>query len=241
MKLSLIIPAFNEELYIADCLRYATAEFAAQASRGSFEIIVVDNASTDRTAEIAASFDGVRVVHEAKKGLTSARQCGMDAASGEILAYIDADTHMPAGWLSRVLDAYERDKNLVCISGPYRYHDLGKLKSAMVRFYWWMLAKPTYWFTGYMAVGGNFAASKAALQRISGFDTSIAFYGEDTDIARRLSEQGKVLFDLKLVMPTSARRLQQEGFVTTAYRYVLNFVSEVILKRPITSDYRDIR
>ena len=241
MKLSLIIPAYNEELYLAECLTYACAELKAHASRGPFEIIVIDNASTDRTAEIAASFEGVRVVYEANKGLTCARQRGLEEAQGDILAYIDADTRMPSGWLPRVLDAYAANANLTCISGPYRYYDLPTLKRWFVQGYWSMLAMPTYWFTRYMAVGGNFAASKKALEAIGGFDTSISFYGEDTNIARRLHEQGRVLFDMKLVMETSARRLNEEGIMTTAVHYVTNFVSEVVRKKPATSEYRDIR
>ncbi len=241
MKLSLIIPAYNEELYLAACLTHACAELAAQARRGPFEIIVIDNASTDRTAEIAEAFEGVRVVHEPNKGLTCARQRSLEVASGEILAYIDADTHMPTGWVGRVLDAYQTIDDLVCISGPYRYYDLPGIKSLFVQLYWHILAKPTYWFTRYMAVGGNFAARKAALLDIGGFDTSLSFYGEDTNIARRLYNRGRVFFDMKLVMNTSARRLKAEGTMTTAVHYVINFASEVVRKKPATLDYQDIR
>lgn len=241
MKLTLIVPAYNEQAYLGECLRTAIAELQANAERGPFEIIVVDNASTDRTAEIAASFAGVRVVAEPRKGLTRARQCGLDHASGEIVAYIDADTRMPTGWLRRVLDAFERDARVVCVSGPYIYYDLPRLKTALVRLYWAALATPMYWLTHYMAVGGNFAASKAALLRIGGFDTTISFYGEDTNIARRLFAAGRVVFDMNLVMQTSARRLQAEGFVATAIRYALNFLSEAVRKKPMTTMYRDIR
>ncbi len=241
MKLSLIIPAYNEELYLATCLQYAIKELTAHAKPGEFEIIVVNNASTDQTPAIAAGFANVQVVYEPIKGLTRARQKGLESASGDILAFIDADTRMPPGWLGKVLDAYEKNGDLVCISGPYRYFDLPGIKSLLVKFYWLLLAKPTYWFTRYMAVGGNFAASKQALLRIGGFDTSIAFYGEDTNIARRLAVEGRVQFDLGMVMETSARRLKEEGFTTTAVRYVLNFMSEVIRNKPATSAYRDIR
>ncbi|MEA9391240.1 glycosyltransferase family A protein [Acerihabitans sp. TG2] len=241
MKLSLIIPAYNEERYLATCLRCAIDELNAQARSGEVEIIVINNASTDRTSEVASGFAQVRVVYEPVKGLTHARQRGLESASGDILAFIDADTRMPAGWLSQVLDAFDQDRNLVCISGPYRYFDLPGVKSHMVALYWLLLAKPTYWITRYMAVGGNFAASKQALLRIGGFDKSIAFYGEDTNIARRLANEGRVQFNLGMVMETSARRLKQEGFVTTALRYVLNFISEVVRNKPATSDYRDIR
>ncbi|NDL61657.1 glycosyltransferase [Acerihabitans arboris] len=241
MKLSLIIPAYNEELYLATCLQYAIKELTAHAKPGEFEIIVVNNASTDRTSAIASGFENVRVVYEPIKGLTRARQKGLESASGDILAFIDADTRMPAGWPGKVLDAYAKRKDLVCVSGPYRYFDLSGIKSFLVKLYWLALAKPTYWLTRYMAVGGNFAASKQALLRIGGFDTSIAFYGEDTNIARRLAGEGRVQFDLGLVMDTSARRLKEEGFIPTAVCYVLNFMSEAIRKKPATSEYRDIR
>lgn len=241
MKLSLIVPAYNEEAYLAECLRYASAELQANSARGPFEIIVVNNASTDRTAAIAASFPNVRVVHEPRKGLTQARQRGFEEAQGRILAFIDADTRMPAGWIRRVLDAYERADGIVCISGPYIYYDLSAIKKALVRLYWLVLASPTYWLIRYMAVGGNFAASKEAVATIGGFDTTISFYGEDTNIARRLSQVGKVVFDMGLVMRTSARRFKVEGFVATALRYVANYLSEVVLKRPLTTEYRDVR
>jgi glycosyltransferase involved in cell wall biosynthesis len=241
LKLSLVIPAHNEEAYLEDCLRCAAAEVAANAARGPFEIIVIDNASTDRTAAVAARVPGVRVVAEPAKGLTHARQRGLLEAQGEIVAYVDADTRMPAGWLATLLDGFERDPAVVCVSGPYVYHDLPALRGALVRLYWWLLAWPMYAVTRYMAVGGNFAASKRALERIGGFDTTIAFYGEDTNIARRLSQAGKVRFVMRLVMHTSARRLHAEGFYLTALRYVVNFLSEVVRKKPLTSQYRDIR
>lgn len=241
MKLSIVIPAYNEEAYLGACLQAVAAELQAQAARGPFEIVVVDNASTDRTAAVACAVPGVELVHEPRKGLTQARQCGLDAARGAILAYVDADTRMPAGWVGRLLDGFERDPAVVCVSGPYRYHDLARFKGALVHAYWAVIARVAYAFTRYMAVGGNFAARRDALARIGGFDTSIAFYGEDTDIARRLATVGRVVFDWDLVMPTSARRLRGDGFLTTAARYALNFLWAVWAKRPLTSTYRDIR
>lgn len=241
MRLSVIVPAYNEEAYLAESLQCASVELRANTSKGPFEIIVVDNASTDRTAEIAAGFPEVRVVREPRKGLTRARQRGLEEAQGEILAFVDADTRMPPGWIGRVLHTYESGDRVVCVSGPYVYHDVSMVKKALVRLYWLLAAKPMYRLTRYMAVGGNFAASKDALVTIGGFDTTISFYGEDTNIARRLSQVGKVVFDMGLVMQTSARRLRAEGFVTTAMRYAANFVAEVVLKRPLTTRYRDIR
>ncbi|MDE2333153.1 MAG: hypothetical protein KGK10_01280 [Rhodospirillales bacterium] len=159
----------------------------------------------------------------------------------QTVSYIDADTRMPRGWIRQVLEAFERDKILVCVSGPYVYHDATRVESAFVRLYWRLLAAPAYRLTGFMVVGGNFAARGAALLRIGGFDTTIPFYGEDTNIARRLAAIGLVHFDKSLVMPTSARRLHAEGSVMTAIRYGVNFLSEALLRRPATLRYRDVR
>ncbi|MCA3555564.1 glycosyltransferase family A protein [Aestuariivirga sp.] len=240
MKLTIVIPAYNEEAYLADCLRHVLDEVAQTAGREAIEVLVIDNASTDRTAEIARSFAGVRVAHEPDKGLTKARQRGLEEARGEIVGYVDADTRMPRGWCGQVIGSFAADPTTVCVSGPYVYYDLGRVSKVLVRVFWWV-AVPVAALTGYMAVGGNFAARREALIKIGGFDRSIAFYGEDTDIARRLSAVGRVRFMLRLVMQTSARRLKAEGLARTAAVYVLNFVSEAVLKRPATTDYRDIR
>lgn len=241
MRLSIVVPAYNEQDYLPDCLRHVLAEVARSADPDAVEVLVVDNASTDATAAVAAAIPGVRVVHEPRKGLTRARQAGMEAARGAVIGYVDADTRMPAGWIDTVLGSFAADPDVVCVSGPYIYHDAPMLHRAWVRLYWIFLAMPAYWMTRYMAVGGNFAASRAALERIGGFDTSIAFYGEDTNIARRLAGAGRVRFLLGLSMPTSSRRLAAEGVMATAATYMANFMSEVVLKRPVTRGYRDIR
>jgi glycosyltransferase involved in cell wall biosynthesis len=241
MRLSIIIPAYNEEKFISACLEHVQSDVQRCSDAGMVEILVIDNASTDRTAEVASAFTGVRVVHEANKGLTRARQRALNEAQGDILVFVDADTHMPLGWIKRVLTSFAANPNVVCVSGPYIYYDAPFLNRVFIRLYWTLLAMPTYWITRYMVVGGNFAAKKSALINIGGFDTNIEFYGEDTNIARRLSAVGKVKFSMRLPMPTSSRRLHAEGLWATAMKYVANFLSEVVMKRPVTRSYKDIR
>jgi glycosyltransferase involved in cell wall biosynthesis len=227
MKISLIIPAYNEEKYIGECLKSAIKN-----GEKLFEIIVVNNASTDNTEEVVKSFmkysSNIRIVNEPRKGLTKARQRGLNEAGGDIIAHIDADTKMPRGWVEKVKRNFEKNSNIVCVSGPYIYYDQSFIGKMFV-------------LLGYMAVGGNFAVKKDAVEKIGGFDENISFYGEDTDIARRLSRVGKVKFFLNLYMYTSARRLKNEGVAKTAIKYLINFVSEVFFKKPATGDYKDIR
>ena len=238
MKLSLIIPAYNEEKYIGACL-----EHAIKNSKGKFsEIIVIDNASTDKTAEVARKFNGVKVIRENEKGLTKARQRGFKESTGDILAYIDADTRMPKNWINLLEKTFNKNHDCVCLSGPYIYYDVSKLQQFLVKWlYWYLLAVPSSYFTGYMVIGGNFAIRRETLNKMNGFDTSIKFYGEDTDIARRAKEFGKIKFNPRFHMFSSGRRLNSQGFFSTGYTYVLNFLSEVFLHKPVTEEYKDIR
>ncbi|MFZ2769944.1 MAG: glycosyltransferase family A protein, partial [Minisyncoccia bacterium] len=107
MRLSLIIPAYNEEKYIGTCL-----EHALRNSKGKFsEIIVIDNASTDSTKDVAEKYLGVRVIREDQKGLTKARQRGYTESTGDIIAYIDADTHMPEKWIDILEENFYKNPN----------------------------------------------------------------------------------------------------------------------------------
>jgi len=178
MKLSFVIPAYNEEKCIGPCL---SAVIKALESTGKqAEIIVVNNASTDKTAEVAGSFSGVQVVHEPKKGLLHARQAGYGAATGDILANIDADTMIDDEWLNRVHQEFNGNDNLVALSGPFIYYDLPKHKRPLVKIFYYAgyishLFNDKILRTGAMMQGGNFIVKKNALDKIGGFNLQIEF------------------------------------------------------------------
>lgn len=112
LTISIIIPAYNEEDYIGECLR----SIAKQTLEPN-EVIVVDNGSTDKTAEIARSFLFVTLISEKKSGLTLARNTGFAAASGDILCRINADVRLDPGWAKAVRDAFT-DSKCAAITGP---------------------------------------------------------------------------------------------------------------------------
>ncbi|MDR6707195.1 MULTISPECIES: glycosyltransferase family 2 protein [unclassified Novosphingobium] len=234
--ISLIIPAFNEEDYLPACLDAVMRNVAGKA----FEIIVVDNNSTDGTKQVVERYPGVTYVFEAEKGITRARQCGFKAAKGDILAYVDADTLPPAGWVEQIIEQFDKDPKLACLSGPYSFYDVSGLRNAISNA-WFVAARPLYNFTGYMLVGGNFAIRREALTKMGGFDATIEFYGEDVDIAKRAKKQGKVLFSPRFVMPTSGRRMARQGFAKTAAIYFINYFSIAFRGKPATKSYLDIR
>ena len=144
MKLSLIVPCYNEEKRIYACL-----DAVIKSGYQFHEIIVVDNGSTDATADIVrASFSQARVVSEPTVGLSHARQRGYLESTGDVLVYIDADTRMPRGWTERVA-AEMHDSWAVAVSGPCSYYDAPRWQQWMVRWIWWRtVSRLTYWVTG---------------------------------------------------------------------------------------------
>src|SRR3989338_7691748 len=132
MKISFVIPAYNEEAVIGKCLTSFFKELMSTPGVDA-EVVVVDNASTDRTREEALKFSNITVVRENLKGLVYARRAGWVATEGELVANIDADTMVPAGWLSTVMNEFAKDKNLVALSGPCLYYYIHAWKRALVK------------------------------------------------------------------------------------------------------------
>lgn len=233
---SIIIPAHNEERYVADCLRSILEARSADTK----EIIVVDNASTDRTATVASGIGGVRVVREERKGTSFARERGFREATGDLLVFVDADSRLHPGWIERGCRWF-RNPSTVCVSGPYLCYDLGAFWNGLSLLYWWLFAVPASLITGTVAVGGGMIIRRTALEAAHGFDTSVTFYGDDTNIAKRLRSVGRVRFDPRLIIWSSARRFRKQGLLKTAWTYACNFVSQASTGTSVTTQHDDIR
>jgi len=243
-QLSFVIPAYNEEALIGACLESVLAE--VKRSGIDAEVVVVNNASVDRTGEIARGFAGVKVVDEPKKGLVNARHAGFENSSGPLVANIDSDTLVPEGWLTTVIREFSANPKLVCLSGPYVYYDMSLWNRFLIRLFYvltWLIYVLNHYVlrVGSVVQGGNFVFRRDAWLKAGGFDTSIAFFGEDTDVAVRLSKVGKVKWTWGLPMKTSGRRLEKEGVFKTASTYTLNFFWVTFRGKPATVDYTDIR
>jgi glycosyltransferase involved in cell wall biosynthesis len=105
-SLSIVIPVYNEEAFLGACLQSIADQTVAPD-----EVIVVDNNSTDRSVEIACTFDFVMVMHAKEQGIVHARNAGFDATGCDIIGRIDADTILPPDWVSRVKYFYDSAKN----------------------------------------------------------------------------------------------------------------------------------
>src|ERR1700722_19185803 len=134
MKISFVIPAYNEEAYLGKCLDSITKE--SRGREKDVEIIVVNNASTDNTRAVAEHYPNVTIVDEQKKGIVFARHAGFVASHGELIANVDADTMLTPGWLGTALAEFEKNPRLVTLSGPFIYYDLPKRERFLVKVFY---------------------------------------------------------------------------------------------------------
>ena len=205
VKFSVIIPAHNEEKYIGECLESIAK--AAQPYKNQVEVIVVLNRCTDRTEEIAKSYNCV-TLENYDKNLSKIRNAGAALAKGEILITIDADTRMTEHLLSEV------EKHLASnqyigggVNGNFERMSLGIVVSTM------LLIVPLLFKYGFISVG-VFWCYKKDFQAIKGFNENMLM-AEDADFAKRLKQwgkkNGKKYGTIKNGMITSCRRFDHYG------------------------------
>lgn len=224
MLISVVIPAYNEEQYLPTCL-HALERQTFPASQ--FEVIVVDNASTDATAAVARHL-GARVTTEPCKGVSRARQAGFEAARGPIIASTDADTQVPPDWLARIA-AHFQDPALGGVYGPVHWPDGHPVEQLMLRYPGaWALwasnrAGRSLWW------GSNFAVRREVFWQAGGFPVDWPS-GEDTDLSLRVNRLAPVRFDPALVVQASNRRAQEGGW-QMFQRGLANSVNRFFLRR----------
>lgn len=118
LSVSIIIPVYNEENHLRQCLDAIAAQDEAPD-----EVIVVDNNSTDETVEIAKSYDFVRVLNEHRQGVFHARNKGFNTSTADIIGRIDADTRLDTDWTRQVKRIF-LDDQVAAATGPVYWYDM---------------------------------------------------------------------------------------------------------------------
>jgi glycosyltransferase involved in cell wall biosynthesis len=223
-KISVVIPAFNEEKFLPKCL-----ESLKNQDFKDFEIIVVDNNSTDKTVEIAKKF-GAIVFSEKNQGVAFARQKGFLEARGGIIASTDADTILPKNWLSRVFEEFKKDESLVAFGGSCILYS-GPLSAKLAARYLLpsLLLLDKKFFGSWSLMGCNFALRKSAFLKIGGFNTNLKI-NEDIEISHRLKKIGKIILDPNFKVKTSGRRYRQ-GLFLGLMSYAPSTIFRFLFKR----------
>lgn len=222
--LSVVIPAFNEGTLLAQSLHSLVNQ-----TFKDFELIVVDNNSTDSTAQVARSF-GARVIRETRQGVGHARQRGFMEARGTVIATTDADTVVPPGWLSRFVEEFKKDQGLVAFGGLYTLYSgpiTARLAIAYLSMPAWKMDK--FFCRGWSLSGANLAVRASSFRQIGGFNAELKLC-EDVDISQRLKHVGRVALDPTFLVSTSGRRFKN-GLLRGMTTYGPNALARMLLKK----------
>ena len=184
---TVVVCSFNGERTITECL-----DGLANLDYPNYEVVVVDDGSTDRTAEIAARYD-VRLIRTSNQGLSAARNVGLHAARGEFVAYIDDDAYPDREWLSHLAWTFMSSGH-AGVGGPNVAPHDGSPTANLVAH---APGGPTHVLRSDEEAehipGCNFAFRTDALRRVSGFDGTFRIAGDDVDLCWRLHREGLTL------------------------------------------------
>jgi len=197
MKLSVVVPAFNEEKLLAGTLEHLRRGMEIFAGRGwGCELVVCDNNSTDRTPEIARAA-GARVVFEPVNQISRARNAGAAAASGDWLLFVDADSSPSPALFADVLHAIQSGSigggATVAMPG-------GRADVRMWTAVWNAFSRATSW-----AAGSFFFCEARLFREVGGFSERL-YAAEELDLSRRLKRRGRFVILSRHPLATSDRK-----------------------------------
>ncbi|MEH2171311.1 glycosyltransferase [Nostoc sp.] len=184
-KVSVIVCAYNAERTMDSCLASLK-----ELNYPNYEVIVVNDGSSDRTLEITQHYDYVRLINQENKGLSVARNVGMAAATGEIVAYTDSDCMADPDWLTYLVAKF-LSSGLGAVGGPNLSPPEDSLVPACVAV---SPGVPTHILlsdeVAEHIAGCNMAFRREVLQEINGFNPIFRTAGDDVDICWRLQDRG---------------------------------------------------
>lgn len=218
MKISVIIPALNEEKYIERCLLSIVGQ---DVPRDCYEIIVVDGGSTDRTREIARKYADILFISD-KQGIGYQQNLGAEMASGDVLVFIHADTYFIRSDVFRRLLQYFEDESIVGGAVSHKYYPENKFGIKVFNTVDSLLATIFVYLDMPQTGGPITVIRRGVFFEIEGFVEEIC---EDVEIGQRLREKGKVFRDTSISAYSSSRRLEKEGILRNVVKYILTKVA----------------
>lgn len=201
-SISVIIPVYNDAALLRTCLAALDAQ-----TRTADEIVVVDNASTDASAQVARDF-GARIVFEPRRGILSATATGFDAATGEILARLDADSVPSPTWLEEIERILETRPDASAVTGTATFYG----GTAFARWFGRACYLGAYFtlirgLLGHPPLfGSNFALRREGWRRMrNGFHRDRNDIHDDLDLSYQIEPDMNVVYGGDLGMSISAR------------------------------------
>jgi len=227
--ISVVIPAYNEEKHIEACLDSLKKQSFPKLF---YEVIVVDNDSTDKTAEIAKKFQ-TKVILETERGTVFAIRKGLNQAQGDIVALTDADTIVNKDWLKNIYQAFENNPELVLVGGRTLFRP--KVPLSVISQGIFNLANGLIGFNG-----ANGAIRKDTYQRVYGIDEKINLSWE-TDLSLRLKKEGQKTFLIRNWVITSSRHFRGWHGIVYCLKGIANTLGVVFLKKSFFFYFGEVR
>lgn len=218
LKLSIVIPAYNEQNHIKKCLQAISAQ-----TEPADEVIVVDNNSKDDTRKIVAEFPFVKVLKEKKQGVTYARNSGFNAATGDIIGRIDADTRIDSDWAAKVRKIFA-DKKVAAATGPAYYYDMPLKEKNYIAEHAFKNILYKYAREFPFLLGANMAIRRSEWESIRRETCVAKEIHEDMDLAIHLYLNNRhIVYDSKMRAGASSRRF--DSGPGAFYKYSLMMTS----------------
>jgi cellulose synthase/poly-beta-1,6-N-acetylglucosamine synthase-like glycosyltransferase len=210
---SVVIPARDDAPALRRCLRALAAQTVAPA-----EVIVVDNGSRDDTADVARAH-GARVVPEPRPGIPAAAATGYDAATGDVVGRLDADSVPGPRWVEDVAAALAAP-GVVAVTGTGRFAEHGRLGGATAGAYLGAYYGLCFLALAHLPVWGSSMAVRrtawlAVRDRVHRHDPELH---DDLDLAFLLAPLGRVRLDRSLRVDVSARSLRGAAQLRRRFR-----------------------
>lgn len=224
-RVTVVVPCRNDADYLRSCL-----EALAAQTHPADRVIVVDNASTDATAEVARSL-GAEVFVETRIGIWPAAARGYDEALSDtdIIARLDADSRPHPDWIARLVRAFVADPHLGVLTGGAEFYGAGPVVNYLGEH--WYIGGGHFWIKKWLGIplvfGSNFAMRTRVWERVRDVvDRTNGRIHDDLDLTIRLRPADGVRFDPALRMPVSARPLvTQRGLWRRVWRVVPTFAA----------------
>ncbi len=202
MKVSIVIPVYNESEHLSACLNSIASQHTAP-----LEVLVVNNNSTDDSVLVAERYPFVRVLHEPRQGVVHARDRGFNAARGAIIGRIDADSILPPAWVEQVEQLFAIHPDVNAFSGSAQYYDFASPR---------VINSVDFYLRGRLASklgdnlflwGANMAMRRSAWRQIRDHVCRKPDMHEDLDLAIHLQAHGhKIGYESRLAAGASCRR-----------------------------------
>lgn len=222
-KVSVVMPVLNEEEFLERSLRTLRAQ-----TFQDYELLVVDNGSTDRSPEIAARFAD-RVIVEPQRGYDRALHRGILEAKGEFIVQADADSLYPPGWLATMVRALEAP-GVVCAYGPWAFLESPRWRQGLEAAVCRAVQLTTHLLGLCQTTGFNMGFRRDAYFRVGGYPALGGLAAADLRLGLRLKRVGKVRYVPGMLVRTSNRAFRRRGALRHWLLMLWNFW-DIVLKR----------